>query len=130
MTKVKGIGFILNNETSSSIIKNQGLFKVFDTSSNIIISIQLKKISFLMLLLEFRLCVWIKIKLDYYLDNLDYLYYEFRLPPNEYNSIFIMTNYIETIQTEAECDEVYLLFCLILIYLIDLKIKISIGRNI
>ena len=39
VTKVKGIGFILNNETSSSIIKNQGLFKVFDTSSNLIIYI-------------------------------------------------------------------------------------------
>ena len=60
VTKVKGIGYINNSLSrfSSSIIQNQGLFKVFDTSSNKIFSIQLiKKINFLIFLLEFRLCV-------------------------------------------------------------------------
>jgi hypothetical protein len=31
---------------------------------------------------------------------------DYIIPPNEYNSIFIMTNYIETIQTQGDCDEV------------------------
>ena len=30
----------------------------------------------------------------------------FVIPPNEYNSIFVMTNYIETYQREGKCDEV------------------------
>jgi hypothetical protein len=32
---------------------------------------------------------------------LDYI-----IPPSEYNSIFIMTNYIETEQKQGVCDEV------------------------
>lgn len=35
------------------------------------------------------------------LDTADYV-----VPPNEYNSIFIMSNFIETIQTQGRCDEV------------------------
>lgn len=34
------------------------------------------------------------------LDTADYI-----VPPNEYNSIFIMTNYIQTVQTQGACDE-------------------------
>jgi hypothetical protein len=37
------------------------------------------------------------------LDTADYI-----IPPNEYNSIFIMTNYIQTVQTQGMCDEVNL----------------------
>ena len=35
------------------------------------------------------------------LDTADYI-----IPPNEYNSIFVMTNFIKTIQTQGYCDEV------------------------
>jgi hypothetical protein len=34
-------------------------------------------------------------------DTADYV-----IPPNEYNAIFIMTNFIETIQTIGNCDAV------------------------
>ncbi len=34
-------------------------------------------------------------------DTSDYI-----VPPNEYNSVFIMSNFIETIQTQGHCDEV------------------------
>lgn len=34
-------------------------------------------------------------------DTADYI-----IPPNEYNSIFIMTNFIETQQSQGFCDEV------------------------
>lgn len=34
------------------------------------------------------------------LDTADYI-----VPPNEYNSIFIMSNYIQTVQTQGVCDE-------------------------
>ena len=34
------------------------------------------------------------------LDTTDYV-----IPPNEYNSVFIMTNFIKTDQTQGECDE-------------------------
>ena len=36
-------------------------------------------------------------------DTADYI-----IPPNEYNAIFIMTNFIETIQTMGNCDAVCL----------------------
>lgn len=35
------------------------------------------------------------------MDTADYI-----VPPNEYNSIFIMSNFIETTQTQDRCDEV------------------------
>lgn len=38
------------------------------------------------------------------LDTADYI-----VPPNEYNSIFIMSNYIQTLQTQGVCDEVIIL---------------------
>jgi hypothetical protein len=44
-----------------------------------------------------------------YEETSDYLSYDssdFVYPPNEYNSIFIITNFIETKQTLGECDEV------------------------
>lgn len=34
-------------------------------------------------------------------DTPDYV-----IPPNEYNSVFIMTNYIDTIQKQGFCDAV------------------------
>ncbi len=34
----------------------------------------------------------------------------FVIPPNEYNSIFVMTNYIETYQREGKCDEVKIIY--------------------
>ena len=34
-------------------------------------------------------------------DTPDYV-----IPPNEYNAIFIMTNYIETVQSQGYCDAV------------------------
>ncbi len=40
----------------------------------------------------------------------------FIIPPNEYNSIFVMTNYIETDQRQGKCDEVRKLYKLLLIY--------------
>lgn len=36
-----------------------------------------------------------------FLDTADYV-----IPPNEYNSIFIMSNFIETTQSQGFCDEV------------------------
>ena len=36
------------------------------------------------------------------MDTADYI-----IPPNEYNSMFIMTNFIRTEQTPGLCDEVY-----------------------
>ena len=38
--------------------------------------------------------------------SIDSFVSDYIIPPNEYNSIFIMTNYIETIQTQGDCDEV------------------------
>ena len=41
------------------------------------------------------------------LNNIFWLFFkDYVIPPNEYNSIFIMTNFIETIQTPGNCDEV------------------------
>ena len=37
------------------------------------------------------------------LDTADYV-----VPPNEFNSIFIMTNFIKTEQMRSECEEVNL----------------------
>lgn len=34
------------------------------------------------------------------MDTADYV-----IPPNEFNSIFIMTNFIRTDQIQSECDE-------------------------
>lgn len=34
---------------------------------------------------------------------------DYVVPPNEYNSIFIMTNFIETYQTQGTCPEVFLI---------------------
>ena len=39
------------------------------------------------------------------LDTADYI-----IPPNEFNSIFIMTNFIQTVQTQGACEEVALTF--------------------
>ena len=39
------------------------------------------------------------------LDTADYI-----IPPNEFNSIFVMTNLIQTEQTPGVCEEVYLFF--------------------
>lgn len=40
--------------------------------------------------------------IDYYmLDTADYI-----IPPNEYNSVFIMTNFLKTDQIRGSCDEV------------------------
>lgn len=40
--------------------------------------------------------------MDYYmLDTADYI-----IPPNEFNSIFIMTNFLKTDQVRGNCDEV------------------------
>jgi hypothetical protein len=44
-----------------------------------------------------------KIKTNYIYT---YKFEVFVIPPNEYNSIFVMTNYIETYQREGKCDEV------------------------
>lgn len=43
------------------------------------------------------------------LDTADYI-----IPPNEYNSMFIMTNFIKTQQSPGFCDEVCFLFMVVL----------------
>ncbi|CAF0949069.1 unnamed protein product [Brachionus calyciflorus] len=75
-TKVKGQGFVPINATiNSSLNKNDPFYY------EKLFEIDEKK--------DFRL-----------LDTADYI-----IPPNEYNSIFIMSNFIETTQTQGVCDE-------------------------
>lgn len=76
-TKVKGQGFVPVNATIDKTL-NQKDPDFFDK------------------MMELRMDKQYKI-----LDTADYI-----IPPNEYNSIFIMTNYIQTVQTQGMCDEV------------------------
>ncbi|CAF0928545.1 unnamed protein product [Brachionus calyciflorus] len=75
-TKVKGQGFLANNLTIETNLKeksNEYFENLFSLKSNV----------------EYHM-----------LDTADYV-----IPPNEYNSVFIMSNFLKTKQTQDRCPE-------------------------
>ena len=86
VTRVTGTGY-----THEETPLNNAIFKISDTSG--IFSCFLKKSRKIYLIIKF---------------SKDYI-----KPPNEHNSIFIKTNFVETIQKEGKCAEVYFVTFLI-----------------
>jgi hypothetical protein len=81
-TKVKGLGFLVKGSSHEELLKiTHEEYDVFDVI-NERLPVNSSK--------SFRI-----------FDTSDYI-----IPPNEYNSIFIMTNFIETHQTAGICEEV------------------------
>jgi hypothetical protein len=78
-TKVKGQGFVPTNLTLNKTALKKDDLKYFES------------------LFE------LNTKVSYHMmDTADYV-----IPPNEYNSVFIMTNFIKTDQIRDSCDEVF-----------------------
>ena len=100
-TKVKGLGYVPINQTRSRFkmedyknvtdyymdlyeTRSDVSYKIFDTAGNGCANKNWNE----------RFFIGLFVSLDYI------------IPPNEYNSIFIMTNFIRTQQSQDVCDEV------------------------
>ena len=102
-TKVKGQGFVPIKTKMSKFNKTHSLdylkglftlkpdvnYKILDTAG-----------SFIFLKKNFK-----NFLMPFFFSNF-YTHKDYIIPPSEYNSIFIMTNFIETEQSKGVCDEV------------------------